>query len=143
MIRAHDLPEPVIQSEAARQKAVSDLAKATAKRNGEIAACRRQAQKATVEALRAEADAGHIVVPRRLPTPAEMKAATDAYKVAAELDEFELRRRELSSWMRALADSLAGLAGSFSVQFCRKRIREISYAIARAKAAPLLDKIRL
>jgi hypothetical protein len=138
MIRAHDLPEPVIQCEAARQKAVSDLAKATATRNGEIAACRREAQLATLAALRAEADAGHVVIPRKLPTPAEMKAATDAYKVAAHLANLELR-----SWKQALAESLAGRIGAFSVGFCRKRIREISYAIARAKAAPLLDKIRL
>ena len=138
MANIHDLPEPVIQIEAARQKAVSDLAKATATRNGEIAVCRREAQLATLAALRAEADAGHVVIPRKLPSPAEMKAATDAYKVAAHLADLELR-----SWKRALAESLAGRIGAFSVRFCRKRIRELAYTIARAKAAPLLDKIRL
>lgn len=93
---------------------------------------RLDAQRATFEALRAEADAGHIAVPRKLPTSAEMKV------------EATVRRfgEEKTAWKGALCAAMHRLPGAFSVQFCQRQIKRIDQAIIDARTSALLRDLK-
>lgn len=132
----------------------------TAKRNkdGTIASKTSDARKACFELLKAEVDAGYChPVPR--PTPADHRAATDAYQQADQsfqamsededtlkwLQTNRVKMQELiderQTWRKALCQALGRMPGAFSAEFCTRQIRRLNDAITKIRNALLLRNL--
>ena len=129
------------------------------KKDGTISSKTSKARKARLELLKAEVDAGYChPVPR--PTPADHRAATDAYQQADQSlqsisdDEDTLKwlqankgkMQELiderQSWRAALCQALGRMPGAFSAEFCTRQIRRLNDAITKIRTALLMRDLK-